>query len=151
MRTHWTAHFPSHGGWIIPTRVIVRLFKIVKAYDCCHSLKRKIRLTVLTTDYLTSDNKPNLSEHCGKQACLMLVCSYHAIGNIVFESCGERISMKTSVINSYRWLNSPSLRWCRPLCLQMREYSWKVPLNRFCLVQNEALWVRCIGDYHLII
>jgi hypothetical protein len=84
--------------------VIFRLFKIVEAYDCCHGLKRKIRLAVLTADYLTSDNEPNPSARRGKQlqACLTLVCSYHAIGNVVFESCGERISMKTSVIDSYR-------------------------------------------------
>ena len=85
--------------------MIVRLFKIVEAYDCCHGLKRKIRLAVLTADYLTSDNEPNPSarrhRRRGKQACLALVCSYHAIGNVVFESCGETISMKTSAIGSY--------------------------------------------------
>ena len=86
-------------------RVIVRLFKIVKAYGCCHGLKIKIRLTVLTVDYLMSDNKLNLSACHGKRACLMLVCSYHAIGNVVFESCGERISMKISAISSYIQLN----------------------------------------------
>ena len=85
--------------------MIFRLFEIVEAYDCCHSLKRKIRLVVLTVDYLTSGNKLNLSACCGKQACLMLVCSYHAIGNVVFESCGEMISMKTSAIGSYRQLD----------------------------------------------
>ena len=79
-------------------RVIFRHFKIVKAYDCCHGLKRKIRLTVLTVDYLMSDNELNLSACCGKWACLMLVCSYHAIGNVVFKSCGEGISMKFSVM-----------------------------------------------------
>ena len=82
--------------------MIFRLFKIVEAYDCCHGLKRKIRLAVLTADYLTSDNEPNPSARRGKQACLTLVCSYHAIGNVVFESCGGRISMKTSVVDSYR-------------------------------------------------
>ena len=85
--------------------MIVRLFKIAEAYDCCHGLKRKIRLAVLTADYLTSDNEPNPSARRGKQACLTLVCSYHAIGNVVFESCGERISMKTSAIGSYRQLD----------------------------------------------
>ena len=85
--------------------MIFRLFKIVKAYACCHGLKRKIRLAVLTVDYLTSDNEPNPSACRGKQACLTLVCSYHAIGNVVFESCGERISMKTSAIGSYRQLD----------------------------------------------
>ena len=90
---------------MIPTRVIFRLIKIVEAHYCCHGLKRKIRLAVLTADYLTSDNEPNPSACRGKQACLTLVCSYHAIGNIVFESCGERISMKTSAIGSYRQLD----------------------------------------------
>ena len=55
------------------TRVIFRLFKIVEAYDCCHGLKRKIRLAVLTADCLTSDNEPNPSARHGKQACLTLV------------------------------------------------------------------------------
>ena len=84
--------------------MIFRLLKIAEAYDCCHGLKRKIRLAVLTADYLiiTSVNEPNPSARRGKQACLALVCSYHAIGNVVFESCGERISIKTSVIDSYR-------------------------------------------------
>ena len=82
--------------------MIFRLLRIVEAYDCCHGLKRKIRLTVVTTDYLTSNNEPNPNACRGKQACLALVCSYHAIGNVVFESCGERISMKTSVVDSYR-------------------------------------------------
>ena len=142
MRMHWTAHFPSCGGWIIPMRVIFRLFKIVEAHYCCHSLKWKIRLIVLTTDYVTSDNKLNLSACHGKQACLMLVCSYHAIGSVVFESYGERISMKTSysAISSYQQLNWQSLRWCRPLCLQMRECSQKGSPSRFCLVQTKALW-----------
>ena len=85
--------------------MIFRLFKIVEAYDCCHGLKRKIRLAVLTADYLTSDNEPNPSARRGKQACLMLVSSYHAIGNAELESCGERISMKTSAIGSYRQLD----------------------------------------------
>ena len=86
---------------------MVRLFKIVEAYDCCHGLKRKIRLAVLAADYLTltSDNEPNPSACCGKQACLTLVCSYHAIGNVVFETRGARISMKTSAIGSYRQLD----------------------------------------------
>ena len=153
MRAHWTPNFPLRWGWIIPARVIARLFKIVEAYDCCYGLKRKIiiRLMVLTTDYLMSDNKPNPSAHRGKQACLMLVCSYHAIGNVVFKSCGERISMKTSAISSYiyRQLNWHSLRRCRPLCLQMGECSWKGPPSRFCSVQTEALRVRWAGDYHL--
>ena len=48
-------------------------------------MKIKIRLAVLTADYLTSDNEPNPSARCGKQACLTLVCSYHAIGNVVFD------------------------------------------------------------------
>ena len=84
--------------------MIFRLFKIVEAYDCCHGLKRKIRLAVLTADYLTSDDEPNPSARRGKhvQACLALVCSYHAIGNVVFENCGERISMETSAIGSCR-------------------------------------------------
>ena len=81
--------------------MIFRLFKIVEAYDCCHGLKRKIRLAVLTADYLTSDNKPNPSARRGKQACLTLLCSYHAIGNAVFVGCGEIILMKTSAIGSY--------------------------------------------------
>ena len=85
-----------------PTTVIFRLFKMVEAYDCCHGLKIKIRLAVLTADYLTSDNEPNPSARRGKQTCLTLICSYHAIGNAVVESCGERISIKTSVIDSYR-------------------------------------------------
>ena len=54
--------------------VTFRLFKIVEAYDCCHGLKRKIRLAVLTADYLMSDNEPNPSARRGKQACLTLVC-----------------------------------------------------------------------------
>ena len=85
--------------------MIVRLFKIVEAYDCCHGLKRKIRLAVVTVDYLTSDKELNPSAHRGKQACLTLICSYHAMGKVVFESCGERISMKTSAIGSYRQLD----------------------------------------------
>ena len=85
--------------------MIFRLFKIVDAYDCCHGLTRKIRLAVLTTDYLTSDNKPNPSARRGKQACLTLVCSYHAIGNVVFKSCGERISMQIGAIGSYKQLD----------------------------------------------
>ena len=88
--------------------MLFRLFEIVEAYDCCHGLKRNIRLAVLTADYadyLTSDNEPNLSACCGKQACLTLVCSYHAIGNVVFESCGEKIAMKNSAIGSYRQLD----------------------------------------------
>ena len=90
---------------MIPARVIVRLFKIVEAYDCCNGLKRQIRPAVLTADYLTSVNEPNPSARRGKQAYLTLICSYHAIGNVVFESCGERISMKTSAIGSYRQLD----------------------------------------------
>ena len=70
----------------------------------CHGWKIKIRLAVLTADYPASGNKPNPSARRGKQACLALVCSYHAIGNVVFESCGERISMKTSAMGSYRQL-----------------------------------------------
>ena len=85
--------------------MIVRLFKIVEAHDCCHGLKRKIRLAVLTADYLTSDSEPNSSACSENQACLTLVCSYHAIGNVVFETCGERISMKTSAIGSYMQLD----------------------------------------------
>ena len=85
--------------------MIFRLLTIVEAYDCCHGLKRKIRLAVLTADYLTSDNEPNPSERRGKQACLALVCSYHAIGSVVSESCGERIAMKTSAIGSHRQLD----------------------------------------------
>jgi hypothetical protein len=85
--------------------VIFRLFKIVEAYDCYHGLKIKIRLAVLTADYLTRDNEPNPSARRGKQASLTLVCSYHAIGNVVFESCGERISMRISAIGSYRQLD----------------------------------------------
>ena len=88
----------------------MRLLKIAEAYDCCHGLKRQIGLVVLTADYLTSDNEPNPSARRGKQACLALVCSYHAIGNAVFESCAERISMKTSAIGSFRQLDSHSLR-----------------------------------------
>ena len=85
--------------------MIFRLFEIVEAYDCCHGLKRKIILAVVTADYLMSDNEPNPSVRRGKQACFTLVCSYHAIGNVVFESCGERISMKISAIGSYRQLD----------------------------------------------
>ena len=85
--------------------MVVRLFKIVEAYDCCHGLKRQIRLAVLTADYLTSDSEPNPSARCGNQACLALIHSYHAIGNVVSESCGERISMKTRAIGSYRQLD----------------------------------------------
>ena len=81
--------------------MVFRLFKIVEAYDCCQGLKIKIRLAVLTPDYLTSDNEPNPSERRGKQACLTLACSYHAIGNVVFESCVERISIKIGAIGSY--------------------------------------------------
>ena len=66
---------------------------------------RRIRLAVLTADYLMSDNEPNPSARRGKQACLTLVYSYHAIGNVVFESCGETISMKISAIGSYRQLD----------------------------------------------
>ena len=84
-----------------------RLFKIVEAYDCCHGLKRKTRLAVLTVtaDYLTSDTEPNPSARRGKHACSALVCSCHAIWNAVFESCGERIPIKTSAIGSYRQLD----------------------------------------------
>ena len=57
---------------------------------------------VLTADYLTSDNEPNPSARRGKQACLMLICSYHAIGSAVFESCGERISVKIGAIGRYK-------------------------------------------------
>ena len=64
-----------------------------------------VRLAVLTADYLTSDNEPNPSARRGKQACLTLVCSYHVIGNVVFESCGERISMEIRAIGSYRQLD----------------------------------------------
>ena len=85
--------------------MIFRLLKIVEAYDCCHGLKRKLRLAVLTVDYLTSDNEPYPSACRGKQACLTPVCSYHAIGNIVFESCGEKNSIKISAIGSYRQLD----------------------------------------------
>ena len=81
------------------------LSKIVEAYDCCHGLKRKIRLTVLTADYLASGDEPNPSARHGKQASLALICSYHATGNVVFESCDERISMKISAIGSYRQLD----------------------------------------------
>ena len=85
--------------------MVFGLFKIVGAYGCCHGLKRKIRLAVLTADYLTSGNEPNPSARRGKQACLTLVCSYHAIGDVAFESCGERMSMKTSAIGSYKQLD----------------------------------------------
>ena len=83
-------------------RVIVRPFKIVEACDCCHSLERKLRLAVLTADYLTSNKEPNSSARRRKQACLALIGSYHAIGNVAFKSCGGRISMKIGAIGSYR-------------------------------------------------
>ena len=74
--------------------MIVRRVKIVEAFDCYHGLKIKIRLAVLTADYLTSNNEPNPSARRGKQACLTLMCSYHAIGNVVFESFREEISIE---------------------------------------------------------
>ena len=59
--------------------------------------------------------------------------------------------MKTSAsaIGSYIQLDWHSLRRRRPLCLRMREYSWKGPTSRFWSVQTEAARVRGAGDYHL--
>ena len=56
MRACWTTDFPSRWWRIIPTRVMGGVFKMTEAYDCCHGLKRQIRLAVLTAaaDYLTS-------------------------------------------------------------------------------------------------
>ena len=91
----------------------IKLFGTLEACDRCHGVKiiRKVRFAVLTAYYQTSKNEPNSSACCRKQACLMLTCSYHAIGKVTsgltFERRSGRILIKNtcSAIDNYRRLD----------------------------------------------